>query len=171
MRYRNSTRRWEEQNSIGQRKTKTMIQANQLRIGNWVYRCFYPNDLFQIRSISEDRVHSINTVEVDTNSNTIYSSDCSLSDLNPIPLTEEWLLKFGFIKDEDELFNITTFGVEGFSINTYTNWHNEEPEVPHYWLRHYQSGTTPKLHFVHQLQNLYFALTGLELFLQQEQQS
>jgi hypothetical protein len=82
----------------------------------------------------------------------------------PIPLTEEWLLKFGFIK------------------NTYPNLH---------WFKcldngdklsiteHKQYGSNKHLSFyfncggyssidlqlinVHQLQNLYFALTGEEL--------
>lgn len=68
------------------------------------------------------------------------------NDIKPIPLTEEWLLKFGFKKDN----NFTWVKIEmelmqrddGFWI----------------WL-----GADLYLKYVHQLQNLYHALTGNEL--------
>ena len=54
-----------------------------------------------------------------------------LKDFRPIPLTEEWLLKFGFERTYNSQFRY--FG-------------------------HYI-----KIKYVHELQNLYFALTGQEL--------
>jgi len=73
----------------------------------------------------------------------------------PIPLTEEWLLKFGFENYDSLKFSINdllvvdlhdfTFGVNRFDVC---------------WLDNKNT-----IH-VHQLQNLYFALTGEELKLQ-----
>ena len=71
----------------------------------------------------------------------------------PIPLTEEWLLKFGFYKNIDtELFEKSGFQIDfsvikcHFYLPNYGDWYKE-------------------LEFVHQLQNLYFALTEEELTL------
>jgi hypothetical protein len=66
----------------------------------------------------------------------------------PIPLTEEWLLKLGFDPEED-----------GYV-------HPEEPlfiidsDLSHIWDASY---TGAKIDNIHQLQNLFFALTGNEL--------
>jgi hypothetical protein len=70
----------------------------------------------------------------------------------PIPLTEEWLLKFGFVKtpltyDKDKLC-ISIRGVQYDKGRTYFNSWTILEHQPEY---------------VHQLQNLYFALTGEEL--------
>ena len=61
---------------------------------------------------------------------------------NPIPLTEEWLLKF----DCKKIWVFEIFGdnKRGFHIST-------------------EYGEWIFLKYVHQLQNLYFALTGEEL--------
>lgn len=80
-----------------------------------------------------------------------------VTDINsckPIPLTEEWLLKFGFKNHldtiwihwskESGLFEISTRLPQG----SYGLWIN---------------GTMGCFEYVHQLQNLFFALTGEEL--------
>lgn len=71
-----------------------------------------------------------------------------IGNLSPIPLTEDWLLKFGFdmkygntyLKDRMK-FDINTIGLVRF-----------------HW-----SQKVTYIKYVHQLQNLYFALTGQEL--------
>ena len=62
-----------------------------------------------------------------------------INEVKPIPLTEEWLLKFGFIWDGDIKI------LKGY-LNDYVDGNGEA-----------------RLKYVHQLQNLYFALTGEEL--------
>jgi len=64
----------------------------------------------------------------------------------PIPLTEEWLMNFGFKQWGDKY----TFGLKGINIH-----HRKRGFV----LRK----SIPIIRYVHQLQNLYFALTGEEL--------
>ena len=77
----------------------------------------------------------------------------------PIPLTEEWLFRFGFEKVEDDdyleikLFSslkILWLGYLAIEINGYFTALSEKEQV-----------------YVNQLQNLYFALTGEELTAQE----
>lgn len=78
---------------------------------------------------------------------------------NPIPLTwgHEWLLKFGF---ED-----TTGGWGGSTGNDkhYRLGKFEVQTVDFDDLWHLKNKFDVKIKYVHQLQNLYFALTGMEL--------
>lgn len=64
----------------------------------------------------------------------------------PIPLTEEWLLKFGFRSDGGDLFEKSDIALF-FSLDKF------------YKL----DGFDLSVKYVHQLQNLYFALIGKEL--------
>jgi hypothetical protein len=69
-----------------------------------------------------------------------------------IPLTEEWLLKFGAEKQCDDLFDFENykFGYFYFKNNElYSVFQSQQLCEP--------------IKYVHQLQNLYFALTGTEL--------
>ena len=77
-------------------------------------------------------------------------------DYKPIPLTEEWLLKFGFNKD---LIGWDLIGWDkgDFDLRQYGN----ESGYRDYGLQF--SGLGIEIIYVHQLQNLYFALTGEEL--------
>ena len=81
--------------------------------------------------------------------------------LKPILITEEWLLKAGFEKDDS--------GVDMFDQD-YCEWYQKE--FPIIGLicqssdKSYifdENTDTLRLKYVHELQNLYFALTGSEL--------
>lgn len=73
--------------------------------------------------------------------------------IEPIPLTEEWLLKFGFEKVEH------TFWIIGLAV------HNNTPRE--FYVLYEQNRTI--ITSVHQLQNLFFALCGEELNLKTKQ--
>jgi hypothetical protein len=82
-----------------------------------------------------------------------------LDNFKPIPLTEEWLLRFGFEKVEDDdyleikLFSslkILWLGYLAIEINGYFTSLSEKEQV-----------------YVHQLQNLYYCLCGEELTTQE----
>lgn len=75
-----------------------------------------------------------------------------------IPITAEWLVKLGFVKSAEDYYfqqhvwvNTKGFRIavddEDFTLN-----------IPHN-----DCGYYTRLQYVHQLQNLYFALTGEEL--------
>ena len=67
----------------------------------------------------------------------------------PIPLTEEWLFKFGFKLVESHDDHLYYLEETDFSLNRSFQFNNYYKRI--------------ELKYVHQLQNLYFALTGEEL--------
>lgn len=86
--------------------------------------------------------------------NSGYEIDNYEGQYKPIPLTEEWLLKFGFE------IKLKLSGHNGFYLNGfYIIKSNYVFEL----LIEGSSVILSKIKFVHQLQNLYFALTGQEL--------
>jgi hypothetical protein len=85
----------------------------------------------------------------------------------PIPLTEEWLLKLGFhkwgIDDMPRTISYEKDWIRIFPSNSFCDFVG-------YGLMHYKpdpdkpdESARVKFEYVHQLQNLYFALTGYEL--------
>lgn len=103
----------------------------------------------------------------------------------PIPLTEEWLLKFGFTKNSQFDFDLYEVLKHKDEYNEFGYGSNEmqfaicledniEFQIEHH--RYFdnkrldpQNICIPIRHikYVHQLQNLYFALTGEELEVKQ----
>ena len=78
--------------------------------------------------------------------------------VEPIPLTEEWLLKFGFEGDKSKIW----FTNNLISINPSKGYiHLEHSDDSDQWIT-----LDICCEHVHQLQNLYFALTSTELILQ-----
>ena len=80
------------------------------------------------------------------------------ADLIPIPLTEEWLVKSGFEKVDDSFF------LKGFEV-WQTDCGNEKGNeyVGFFYPLRDRGMMDLEIKFIHQLQNLYFALTGEEL--------
>jgi hypothetical protein len=133
-----------------------MINANELRVGNWVNDELYGD--FQIVGLinfKDGNQSAFKSLEY-------YPQSQDTDKLNPIPLTEEWLLKFGF--------------EESIKSNSYRILSSKNE-----WIIAAQMSTDKKcckiglpidfridqymthIHFVHQLQNIYFALTNEEL--------
>jgi hypothetical protein len=116
------------------------MKATELRIGNWVHH----NTNWSTRNeIKEELEYQFDDRDW------YYDAECLLSienDLSPIPLTEEWLIKFGFDGQDYNLFTIE------LSRNQFMMLKDE-------WLIVISNNCK----YVHQLQNLYFALTGEEL--------
>ncbi len=79
-----------------------------------------------------------------------------LSWLKGVPLSDDWLEKFGlierYVKGEWSWANCKKDG----PWDSYTEIHKDEEGW--YYLKEY-----PRIKYVHQLQNLYFALTGQDL--------
>jgi hypothetical protein len=78
--------------------------------------------------------------------------------VEPIPLTEQWLLKFGYFDLNERCGLKGIFGIIGkkATINI---------ETMSYCQIDYEGSIFDiiKIHYVHQLQNLYFAFNGEEL--------
>lgn len=116
------------------------MKQTDLRVGNWV---------FYEETIDDHEPRQIN------------GSGIALFEdwkdrYEPITLDEKWLLKFGFKKEDGEYFNfhLDTFCLEVFGTSL-------PKEGWSFRFRSYGNETTIK--YVHQLQNLYYALTGEEL--------
>lgn len=121
------------------------MKASELRIGNYV-KC---------DSIPEVGILKISVINKD------FVNGCNIELIKPIPLTEEWLLKFGFDKWNDYCYCNGKIAVEGLfkkfneSICLLRCGNDDYVELTN--IKH-----------VHQLQNLYFALTNEELTYEQQ---
>lgn len=132
------------------------MKENELRIGNWI------------------------NVGGELNQFTI-ADFCDIFDngnkwfkdlFKPIPLTEEWLLKFGF--EEIETLHTHWKSDKGFFLNGYVIFMEKnlgaiigEKSNDYFYNHSYQYrngiGIIKEIKYLHELQNLYFALTGEEL--------
>jgi hypothetical protein len=142
------------------------MKANELRIGNIIASSGNPRNvetwvIGKVVSISSLE-SQFEQIEVETDEEfTWFFKDSYFG----IPLTEEWLLKFGFTFWVDEL-GIKAFylvyGIEYFCVATNGFWQLRSglKNNDSAWR---MGNNYPFLKYVHQLQNLYFALTGEEL--------
>lgn len=81
----------------------------------------------------------------------------------PIPLTEEWLIRFGFKKDINDWFtNSFVASIQDSVTMIYINIVSGSACLTDFDDREQMSYVGNKIKYVHQLQNLYFALTGEE---------
>ena len=117
------------------------LTANELRIGNLVL--FSDNStIFEVTGIEIGGLYVKNQVE---------QTWIEIYTFEPIPLTEEWLLRLGF----DKLGIVYYIIKKVIEINYFNG-------IVGIDIRGQYVGT-PHIKYVHQLQNLYFALTGEEL--------
>jgi hypothetical protein len=82
----------------------------------------------------------------------------------PIHLDKEWLLKFGFIKSSGVHFH---FSYGNTMLIWKTDYESELIDNYYYFefgiTKSFKAIRSVRLDYVHQLQNLYFSLTGEEL--------
>lgn len=121
------------------------LKANELRLNNLCYRT---NKLTKEKILIELTASCI----LDISANAEMSSFV----YEPIPLTEEWLLKFGWVLDFEnqniKSFMHKTLDIDKINCVISNNFF--------YW-NCWENTYFPK--YVHQLQNLYFTLTNKEL--------
>ena len=124
-----------------------MIKANELRIGNLVNADY----LCKVVGIDE-----LGASLIDVNgdeSSIVYLTD---ENIDPIPITEEWLLKFGFE------------GSNGYYLCP--KWYKfrfQKNSIIKFKGLIFNNKKVNQLIYIHQLQNLYFAITGEELTINQ----
>lgn len=129
------------------------MKVTELRIGNLVDISFKEDGLRFIREINLVHSSFINAIQVPNYDGEIDTLD-NINLIYGIPLSEDWFIKFGFKKTicgferddfpmsiEVDSIGYTTFGFEYYGGDKF------EKEIK----------------YVHQLQNLYFVLTGEEL--------
>lgn len=123
------------------------MKANELRIGNYLK---YFDTIIEIDSIRKDNTYYIGGFK----NHAKYYND--IDAYKPIPLTEKWLLDFGFTKVNEYLYTNDNYRIEPFVLNS-VNW------AFRVITSKTESYMIASIKHVHQLQNLYFALTGEEL--------
>lgn len=119
-----------------------MIQAKDLRIGNWVY---IDGMYQQVYDVMCDSV------------NTDFHNAMTYENVQGIPLNEEWLIKLGFEKpDPNDLYGGLLIPINHEyklrlikSFDIWTWEHNDKHIV--------------LLPYIHTLQNLFYSLSGEEL--------
>lgn len=132
-----------------------MINAQELRIGNLV---MVNGEIEEICGICEDYPF-LKTVKYG-----VYVIE--YKDLEPIPLTEEWLIRMGFQREkEHELFSGLTLILSDYIEFYSDNQDNFSDSCMFVGLRDVDMDIENHivLYSVHQLQNLFFALTQEEL--------
>lgn len=113
------------------------MKANELRIGNWIEK--------------DGKQYAATGL-------TIF---CVGNNHKPIPLTEEWLVKFG-------INNVSVTRIKCYQTKFRCYNITIEDNIFKFWVADCDDcGFALDIKYVHQLQNLYFALTGEELILKE----
>lgn len=113
------------------------MKASELRIGNLVYH--FGNFMETLAIDTTAAIIKVNKI----------AEQVFYKDIHPIPITEEWLRKFG--AEKRGLPN--QFSINYITIELVEGGASVSP-IDMYWI---------DVKHVHQLQNLYFSLTGEEL--------
>jgi hypothetical protein len=122
------------------------MKSSDFRIGNYYH-------FYDTTGLVLEKVDLLEPQMVDVN---------PLFFIKPILITEAWLMKLGFMKEE---------------LKTRTYWHNYDIKL----IKGYKRDGYPfhlvcnilsvkPIRYVHELQNLHFALTGIELTLKENGQ-
>lgn len=137
------------------------MNVKELRIGNYI-RPFKPKKKHDLIKINGEQIDAIELTSYEM-IDLLYDYPAEGDHIQGIPITNEWLLKFGFEKmkypyldydmNECDLFESdwgNFYQIENFYLPT-----------PYYFSAAF--GENFKLKHVHQLQNLCHSLTGTEL--------
>ena len=122
------------------------MKATDLRQNNLI---LYNDKIVTVAGTIGDTIYYKGDAEVyfDSNIGETYQP------FKPIPLTEEWLLKFGLLKTKNSVL-----------MGGYELIYDDKNNMYNVFVYH---GIFCTIKYVHQLQNLYFALTGEELKINQ----
>jgi hypothetical protein len=120
-----------------------VVQAEDLRIGNLIQDINYKS-LWRIECFLGSEMATVDAGIA--NFSTDDNHDIELSEHEAIPLTSKWLEKLGFV--DGKLNEIKLISVNEFYFICFVNR---------------SKSLSVDVKYVHQLQNLYYALTGVEL--------
>ena len=140
------------------------MEAKELRIGNLLHFPF-TNENIEILGINAHEYSNgiFNTISFKKDTNLYFEQ---IEELKPIPLTEEWLLNFGFETCGYDLLFWQHKKIKGLELGG-INW--ADKGYKEYQFLNYQIGDNIfSIDYVHQLQNLYFALTKEELTIKKQ---
>ena len=147
------------------------MKATELRIGNWI-QCVMDDGYTIETTVTHLPCSHFANYEIGTHITDEHFIEENF-DVKPIPLTEEWLERFGFVHNDkycrfdSRMWNVRN-RPEGkeISMNVWRATGNEDGEFWGVTIREeltFDDVTPVAIQHVHTLQNLYFALTGKEL--------
>lgn len=150
------------------------MTANELRIGNLIAMNLvdFPENYFKVMEVAETAMMVTDEWNREVSIRTGHDF-YDVEDMEAIPLTEEWLKRFGFAEmtfyyDDDKKPQTIEH-----CIGTNEERHYSMRCIDEEWIMMivgeglWQMAFAWSIKHVHQLQNLYFALTGAELTLNQ----
>lgn len=137
-----------------------MIQANELRIGNYVTVKDRTNETYFVEQISKDRAWLNFSEKMHDGKSYSWKEllDTPIDFIQPIALTEEILLKCGFETTDNWWFKLKIETEDEFYINI-----SPKERLAHFILRHITVSEIVNLDHLHWLQNAYFFFVGKEL--------
>jgi len=145
---------------------KRELNIRELRIGNYI-KDFdgYIDKIQSIINPNEDNLHWLSFIENTDKKPIIFLDNfvgpLHINMIDPVLLKEEWLLKFGFNKfREYKIYNRRN--------NTWWYQIEKHPSYKSGYIffidiKGINAPPSIRIKYVHQLQNLYFSLTGREL--------
>ena len=151
------------------------MKASELRIENLINIGGNTLDTYQTYKPTKVTLAILNEIAGENEER----PDAELSVFMPLPLTEDWLKRFGFFKERKRpsRYHKNFFSIEFNDSNIVLAYAPFRKDWGFYI--EYTDSPDPKdnktkyfvscgIKYVHQLQNLYFALTGEELKLREE---
>ena len=135
---------------------KKIIQPSELRVGNYIYDDF--DEVHVVERVESQRYNDWNgsdpSLVVFSKPNDEYNSMYTCDIVSGIPLTEEWLVKLGAKEYMGEWqYGLHIGGIKLFFRKQSNIWYSELGGI-------YMGD---RFKFVHEVQNIKFALTGNEL--------
>ena len=136
----------------------------ELRLGSIISTSYMTSGLFKVEKLMRNKCHFCRIFEENIKSDTTYTY------IEPVLLTKEWLLKFGFKLNDckgwcsscdntHEVYELNSVDI-AIEDNKFKLWIELEDV--------YYNHSIIEVKSIHQLQNLYFALTGKELTLRND---
>jgi hypothetical protein len=140
------------------------MKATELRIGNYVSVTTTPNEFDVVEEIGYKKglAHYLAIKKLYYK---VWFKHQGIDLIKPIPLTEKWLTDFGFEKDESKIDPI-----EKPNGNWWAQYEKENVIIYLPCFEYSNDELNIEIKHVHSLQNLYFALTGQELTLNEKEQ-
>jgi hypothetical protein len=129
------------------------MKQSDLRIGNFI---LVGNFVKVITGIHNDTIFCKTKMDAPQE-----EDEHHISEINPIVISEQWLLDFGFIKtynSYNEFYLPSTYVGRFISLELKTGYVFVSDLNLCHW-----SDDNSHIKYVHQLQNLHFTITGIEL--------
>lgn len=145
------------------------MEAKNLRIGNYIRPIQGNFERSRMYTKDKESFYSNNNCVMVTAKGLVDLED-NLIKIEPIPLTEDWLTKLGF---DDSGYKPGYIGIDSRSSNgMITDFVITKPKHIGEWQNYYAfdlpSHRFCKFEYVHELQNLFNAITGHELEFSQQ---